>query len=67
MQANSYHQCHNLDGVFQIVGNVTNKPVFLVDDAVDSRWTFTIATKLLKESGAGSVYPVALTSTSPSA
>lgn len=67
MQANSYHQCHNLDGVFQIVGNVTNKPVFLVDDAVDSRWTFTIATKILKESGAGSVYPVALTSTSPSA
>ena len=65
-QENSYHQCHNLDGVFQINGNVSNKPVFLFDDAVDSRWTFTIAAALLKKSGSGSVYPIALTSTSVS-
>ena len=65
-QENSYHQCHNLDGVFQIDGEVENKPVFLVDDAVDSRWTFTIAATLLKKSGSGLVYPIALTSTSVS-
>lgn len=65
-QENSFHQCHNLDGVFQISGEVENKPVFLVDDAIDSGWTFTIATILLKNSGAGLVYPVALTSTSVS-
>lgn len=65
-QQNSFHQCHNLDGVFQISGNVENKPVFLIDDAIDSGWTFTIATTLLKKSGAGLVYPVALTSTSES-
>jgi len=65
-QENSFHQCHNLDGVFQIDGEVENKPVFLVDDAVDSRWTFTIATTLLKKSGSGLVYPIALTSTSVS-
>ncbi|WP_445736247.1 RecQ family ATP-dependent DNA helicase [Mariniflexile sp.] len=66
-QENSFHQCHNLDGVFQIEGEVENKPVFLVDDAVDSRWTtFTIATTLLKKSGSGLVYPIALTSTSVS-
>jgi len=65
-QENSFHQCHNLDGVFQIDGEVENKPVFLVDDAVDSRWTFTIATTLLKKSGSGLVHPIALTSTSVS-
>lgn len=63
-QENSFHQCHNLDGVFEIAGIVKNKPVFLVDDAVDSRWTFTIAATLLKKSGSGLVYPIALTSTS---
>lgn len=65
-QENSFHQCHNLDGVFQIDGEVENKPVFLVDDAVDSRWTFAIAATLLKKSGSGLVYPIALTSTSVS-
>ncbi|GAB5401668.1 MAG: RecQ family ATP-dependent DNA helicase [Aureisphaera sp.] len=65
-QENSFHQCHNLDGVFRIDGEVENKPLFLVDDAVDSRWTFTIATILLKKSGSGPVYPIALTSTSVS-
>ncbi|MCH7397218.1 RecQ family ATP-dependent DNA helicase [Belliella sp. DSM 107340] len=63
-QENSFHQCRNLDGAFQIDGKVENKPVFLIDDAVDSRWTFTIAAALLKENGSGPVYPVALASTS---
>jgi len=65
-QENSFYQCHNLDGVFEIDGKVENKPVFLVDDAVDSRWTFTIAAILLKKSGSGLAYPIALTSTSVS-
>lgn len=63
-QENIFHQCHNLDGVFEIDGNVQNKPVFLVDDAIDSGWTFTIATILLKKEGCGAVFPLALTSTS---
>src|SRR5690606_34631333 len=63
-QENGFHQCHNLDGVFEIDGNVQNKPVFLVDDAIDSGWTFTIATILLKKAGAGQVFPLALTATS---
>lgn len=65
-QENSFHQCQNLDGVFHIADNVENKPVFLIDDAVDSGWTFTIVATLLKKSGSGLVYPVALTSTSVS-
>lgn len=65
-QENSFHQCNNLDGVFEINGNLENKPVFLIDDATDSRWTFTVTTILLRKSGAGIVYPAALTSTSAS-
>lgn len=65
-QENSFHQCHNLDGAFRIEGKVENKPLFLIDDAIDSGWTFTIASALLKENGSGPVYPVALTSTSVS-
>jgi len=65
-QENSFHQCHNLDGAFKIGGDVKNKPLFLIDDAIDSGWTFTIASALLKENGSGPAYPVALTSTSVS-
>lgn len=65
-QENSFHQCQNLDGVFQIDEDIQNKPVFLFDDAVDSRWTIAIATILLRKSGAGIVIPIALTSTSVS-
>ncbi|MDB9310266.1 RecQ family ATP-dependent DNA helicase [Aphanizomenon sp. CS-733/32] len=58
---NSYQQAHNLDGSFAIddwqgmSGNV-----FLVDDMVDSRWTFTVIAALLRNARSGLVYPVAL-------
>lgn len=35
-------------------------PVLLVDDAVDSRWTMTVAARLLREAGAPAVLPFAL-------
>lgn len=60
---NSAHQCANLDRAFRIVGSVPSGPVFLIDDLVDSKWTFTVAAYLLLEHGAGSVYPIALAST----
>jgi ATP-dependent DNA helicase RecQ len=63
-QENSSFQCRNLDGVFAINGNVNPEPVLLIDDAVDSRWTFTIIAALIRQAGSGPVYPVALTSTS---
>ena len=65
-QQNSFHQCKNLDGVFAVRGRVPSAPVLLVDDTVDSRWTFTIAVALLREAGSGEVFPVALTSTTTS-
>lgn len=64
-QENSYHQCKNLDGVFEVTDDVIqDEPVLLVDDAIDSAWTLTIATALLRRAGAGIVYPATLTSTS---
>ena len=38
-------------------------PVLLVDDLVDSGWTFTVAARLLRLSGSGVVWPFALADT----
>ncbi|SKF62367.1 ATP-dependent DNA helicase RecQ [Mycobacteroides abscessus subsp. abscessus] len=37
-------------------------PVLLVDDLVDSRWTLTVAGRLLRRAGASGVLPLALAS-----
>ncbi|MFK0734687.1 MAG: RecQ family ATP-dependent DNA helicase [Gloeotrichia echinulata GP01] len=59
--SNSYQQAHNLDGAFAIdLWEGMSDSVFLVDDMVDSRWTFTIIAALLRREGSGLVYPVAL-------
>jgi ATP-dependent DNA helicase RecQ len=63
-QQNSFHQCHNLDGVFEITHSYPGEPVLLVDDVVDSRWTLTVIAALLQQAGSGAVYPVALASSS---
>lgn len=62
-QQNNFHQCNNLDGVFGIQGDVPKEPVLLIDDVVDSRWTFTVVTALLRQAGSGPVSPLALTTT----
>jgi ATP-dependent DNA helicase RecQ len=43
---------------------VLEGPVLLVDDMVDSKWTFTITGALLQEAGAEMVYPFALADSS---
>lgn len=63
-QQNRFHQCRNLDGVFQISGYVDETPVLLVDDVIDSGWTVTVLAALLRQAGCGPVYPIALASTS---
>ncbi len=63
MMENGFYQCSNLDGAFEIQNIIPNEPVFLIDDIVDSRWTFTVLSALLRRSGTGEVFPVALTST----
>ena len=63
-QQNRFHQCRNLDGAFAIQGAVPNGPVLLIDDVVDSRWTLTVVSALLRGSGSGPVWPLALATSS---
>lgn len=63
-QQNSFHQCHNLDGAFEITQLHAGQPVLLVDDVVDSGWTLSVIAALLQQAGSGVVYPIALASSS---
>jgi ATP-dependent DNA helicase RecQ len=60
--ANSHYQAQNLSGAFVVRGAPPEGAVLLVDDVVDSRWTLTVATALLREAGSGPVYPFAICS-----
>lgn len=60
---NSVHQARNLDGALNIDEQPLDGPVLLVDDMVDSRWTFTVAAALLRQAGSGPVYPLELAQT----
>ena len=58
---NSVHQARNLDGALAITSPpVPPGPVLLVDDVVDSGWTMTLTSWLLRDAGSGPVLPVAL-------
>ena len=64
MMKNSFQQVRNLDGAFEIdFDTIIDGPVLLIDDMVDSRWTFTILAAMLQSAGSGPVYPGALTDT----
>ena len=52
-------------GLASTAGAVREGPVLLVDDLVDSRWTLTVAGSLLREHGAGPVFPFALALATP--
>jgi len=62
---NSFQQARNLDGVFEIDTTLSlPDPVFLIDDMVDSNWTFTVVGALLRRAGVRAVFPAALAVTS---
>ena len=62
--ANSTQQARNVDGSLEVaIHEIPNGPVLLVDDIVNSRWTFTVAAWLLRSHGSGEVWPLALAST----
>ena len=64
---NSFHQARNLDGVFDVTKEkVCNDTVLLIDDMIDSKWTFAVVAALLKQAGSGPVWPFALAMTSKS-
>jgi ATP-dependent DNA helicase RecQ len=61
---NSAQQMANVANAFEIVpGSIDPGPVLLVDDMVDSRWTFTECAFVLRAAGSGPVFPVALATT----
>ncbi|BBL34628.1 ATP-dependent RNA helicase RhlB [Nitrosomonas stercoris] len=62
---NSFQQVKNLDGVFTITDQCLNGECLLIDDMVDSGWTFTVASALLRQAGCSAVYPMALALNSP--
>ena len=58
---NSAHQCANAYQSFSVKDNVMiPQNILLVDDVVDSRWTFTVCGYRLMEAGAENIYPFAL-------
>lgn len=62
---NSSHQCANaFSSFFAREGARVPKNILLVDDVVDSRWTFTVCGYRLTEAGAENVYPFALADSS---
>lgn len=62
--ANSIQQARNIDGSLGLsAGRIPNGPVLLVDDMVDSKWTITAASFLLRMHGSGLVWPLALAQT----
>ena len=66
--ANSTQQARNLDGSLTFCAERLPRrgPLFLIDDMVDSRWTFTVAAWLLRRQRSGEVFPVALAHTGQS-
>ena len=61
---NSAFQQNNLIGAFEVGGAVPSGGCLLVDDMVDSKWTFTIAAAILLKAGASAVVPFALADSS---
>ena len=62
---NSAHQCANAYTSFWVKDGVRiPKNILLIDDVVDSKWTFTVCGYRLMEAGAEKVYPFALADSS---
>ncbi|MBA2281112.1 MAG: hypothetical protein H0W25_07735, partial [Acidimicrobiia bacterium] len=55
------HRCANVWGAFDVdAGGAPPGPVLLLDDAVDSGWTMTVASTLLRRAGVPAVLPFVL-------
>lgn len=62
---NSAYQCANAYKSFFVKENVTAPSnILLIDDVVDSKWTFTVCGYRLMEAGAENIYPFALADSS---
>ena len=59
---NSDGQYQNANDSFEII-QIKKENILLVDDMVDSRWTFTVCAMKMREKGSGDIYPFALANT----
>jgi ATP-dependent DNA helicase RecQ len=66
-RSNSAQRLRALAGAFTVppalasaLAGVDGAPVLLVDDRADSKWTLTVAARLLRRAGAGEVLPLVL-------
>ncbi|MCM1083732.1 MAG: RecQ family ATP-dependent DNA helicase [Clostridium sp.] len=60
----SYLQYKNANDTFDVLSEkILGENVLLIDDMVDSRWTFTVCGYKLRSNGCGKVYPFALANT----
>ena len=58
---NSDKQARNILGSLSVdMATMLRGPVLLVDDIVDSRWTFTVGAWELRRRGCAAVWPLAL-------
>lgn len=60
LMQNNYHQVKNLDGAFTVTNQSLDGACLLIDDIIDSGWTLTVASALLRLSGCEAVYPMVL-------
>jgi ATP-dependent DNA helicase RecQ len=60
---NSHQQLLNVHAAFAVEDAPPDRPVLLVDDMVDSRWTLTVVGAALRSAGVPTVYPFALART----
>jgi len=66
-RSNSAQRLRAVCGAYQLPGELDaalpalgGKPILLVDDRTDTGWTLTVVTQLLRQAGAGPVYPFTL-------
>lgn len=57
---NSFQQAVNVYDRFSVPVRLKGKPILLVDDFADSKWTLTAVGNLLQRRGSGPVYPFVL-------
>jgi ATP-dependent DNA helicase RecQ len=57
---NSYQAAKQLMDHLETTARCTGKEIILIDDYVNTRWTFTVAGNMLLKEGATSVAPFAL-------
>jgi ATP-dependent DNA helicase RecQ len=66
-RSNSAQRLRAVYGTYRVPGDLAaalpglgGKPILLVDDRMDTGWTMALVTRLLREAGAGPVYPFVL-------